>query len=747
MNATASKTSPRRLVLELYGNPPQLYSAEFYPGGTHGPSRLSPGDFSCGILTTSFCYTLIEYVIWGLNSENAGDYIVKGENKSPAASLWRGIDHACCVRDLITINRICIVNNIFINVKNAAGKNKKIPRLFKIVRRELPPESIEIICETYQKHAIRDKETLLLIAKALYASEPDWSDSSKEPTYPEIPAEALRKYASKIRKVKTIWQTGKPVDLESFYYPCRLNRISNEVSTCSDLPNRLVLLRGIAGQGKSVLLRHICAGEITKEGNLAVFVELYRAGAGTPVHNLINEELKTEMHVSEPAAMFAQLAKSGRLTVCLDGFDEVWDQQEVVLQIKSLADYNQRLRIVVTSRPYTRMEYATDFWTIDIDKLTPDDVNKLIQKLSKEKETVKELNAYINGKDYLFSLLTTPLMVTLLVINYKASGLVPDHISGFYEELFSTLLRRHDATKLTFRRVRRSNLDDTQFRRVFDFLCFLVRFSGNAIEFDRERLELVVSDALIRSKITAEPSAYVDDVCLITSLIIRDGAYFSFIHRTVVEYFTASYLGHCDESVQDFYKLCTEDSGVREKFARELGFLAEIDRIRYLNFYFVGSVDRFIDQQDRFIFFRGDKPSIPASLMRFYQSSRLVWRRRANGDVEVTWIFIDDCGVPTAVAHDAIKQIIRSYDGPLVLSEAGIRIMSNSETIPHGASEYLIKWNGASGNKALDELHLKWVSMSWDLLWSQCVNAIELIRSSSPNKEISKLRSLLVRRT
>jgi len=77
--------------------------------------------------------------------------------------------------------------------------------------------------------------------------------------------EKLYRQISKIRKVKTIWQIDKAVDLKSFYCDSHvlLNGKRQRIDKLDDFNTKEnLIIQGIAGQGKSILLRYICSVEL-----------------------------------------------------------------------------------------------------------------------------------------------------------------------------------------------------------------------------------------------------------------------------------------------------------------------------------------------------------------------------------------------------------------------------------------------------------------------------------------------------
>ena len=70
----------------------------------------------------------------------------------------------------------------------------------------------------------------------------------------------------KVRKVKTLWQVDKAVDIKSFFCEPHILYHGNRyrIDSVADLLvfSRNLLIEGAAGQGKSIFLRHLCAKEL-----------------------------------------------------------------------------------------------------------------------------------------------------------------------------------------------------------------------------------------------------------------------------------------------------------------------------------------------------------------------------------------------------------------------------------------------------------------------------------------------------
>jgi len=293
-----------------------------------------------------------------------------------------------------------------------------------------------------------------------------------------------------VRKVKTIWQLDKAIDLETFY--CDSHVVVNEerrkIVNVSDFKvNDNLVITGIAGQGKSIFLRHLCVEELKEGKCIPIFLELRRIQKGVTLRDRIYIEFQN-LGLTVDDTLFNALADSGKIILLLDAFDEVPSDEKsrVLTEIEDLASTKERLRIVVTTRSNNNIDKSLQFLIVRLDNLRDNEYQAVIQKLTDNTklasaliQRVEQHTAQIKG------LLCTPLMVMLLIISYKAHQQLPTQLSGFYDSLFQILLQRHDGTKPDYTRERRCKLDDLQYRHVFEALCIVAK-EPNESSFDHK---------------------------------------------------------------------------------------------------------------------------------------------------------------------------------------------------------------------------------------------------------------------
>jgi len=425
--------------------------------------------------------------------------------------------------------------------------------------------------------------------------------------------ETLFRKISQVRKVKTIWQVDKSVDLLAFYCDSHvlLGKKRKRIAQLDDFGlNDNIVIQGIAGQGKSIFLRYLCANELWRGQYIPLFLELRRINHDASLKDRIENAFHS-LGLSVDQTLFNALASSGKVLLLLDAFDEVPDElkSQVLTDIEDLASRHEHLRIIVTSRPNHNIQTSNHFTVVTLDNLQGTEYAQVINKLAVRQAWAQELIEHVEKRaSHIKELLCTPLMVTLLVLSYKSYQKLPAKLSDFYDSLFQTLLQRHDGTKPGFTRQRGCSLDDNEYRLVFEVLCILAKKKSQKGLSSRIIYDLS-KDALSQCGYKSNPGKYVDDIVRITCLIVRDGEEYRFIHKTVQEYHTASYIQKKpDKWASNFYGRVFKKNVFRE-WQQELEFLSEIDSYRYNRyFYFPAILDllQIVDND-----FENDMQSVP----------------------------------------------------------------------------------------------------------------------------------------
>lgn len=389
----------------------------------------------------------------------------------------------------------------------------------------------------------------------------------------------------KVRKVKTLGQLDKAVDLTTFYCDSHvyLKKKRIKVREINDLPIRgNILIEGIAGQGKSIFLRYLTSVEAIKGNVVPIFAELRRIKADQDLTSFLIDTLKFyNLNVDESA--MKEMIDSGRLIFLLDAFDEVPDHSKSRLlnDIELFTASHENARLIITSRPESGIAACTSFECVKLSNLEREEYIDVIHTITEDAELAEGLIRQIKEhKGQIRGLLITPLLVTLLVIRYKSFQELPAQLSDFYDSLFQLLLQRHDGLKPGYRRSRRCRMNDFQYRQVFESFCFnSKKFGGRPL--NREDVYKASEESLNERKIQDNPEAFVDDIVKVTCLVVKDGEEFRFIHKSVQEYYTAAYIHQRPESVSAILYQKLFNRKFLWEFQQEIRFLKEIDTYKY----------------------------------------------------------------------------------------------------------------------------------------------------------------------
>lgn len=227
-----------------------------------------------------------------------------------------------------------------------------------------------------------------------------------------------------------------------------------------------------------------------------------------------------------------------------------------------------------------------------VDYVAEDEYETIVRKLCENEDLANNLIECVEKHEgNIKNLLCTPLMITVLVITYKSFQKVPEQLSEFFEDMFHTMLRRHDGTKPAYTRERACNLNDFQYQAIFEALCYVTKEKG--LSFKQGAMNDNVQNAIKLAKIEADSQKYTYDINKITCLLIYEGREYRFLHKSLQEYFAASYIKNKPDAVSaKIYGKLLEDG---YKWNEELLYLEEIDNYKFLKYFFVPLCKKYLD--------------------------------------------------------------------------------------------------------------------------------------------------------
>jgi hypothetical protein len=364
--------------------------------------------------------------------------------------------------------------------------------------------------------------------------------------------------------------------------------------------NEHCLIEGIAGQGKSIFMRHLLIEEIKLGQRLPILIELRKLTPEMDVREIAMQFMKA-LGFRSHEEIFNYLLDTGFAVLLLDGYDETPEECRMKLldDLSMFALKYENLQIVVSSRPEASIGSVSWLKKIRICRLDKPKRDAIVRKIC-ERVTADSLIAKLNKNTSLNELVDTPLFATLLSVVYRAELRLPETVHEFYDLVFATLLYRHDDHKEGFERPRKSGLGNHMFKSVFENFCFRTSLNGQ-LRFSQEAATDIFSTAL--RKEGADPSLsdnFFTDITKITCLLVRDGTDFQFLHKSIQEYFSAGYIKRLPEgTAKEFYdKILRSPLRISQLF-QSIRFLCEVDSYRAYRFFMLPGLSLSIFNDDK----------------------------------------------------------------------------------------------------------------------------------------------------
>ncbi|NWK82972.1 NACHT domain-containing NTPase [Acinetobacter sp. SwsAc4] len=181
--------------------------------------------------------------------------------------------------------------------------------------------------------------------------------------FQSLALEAHNKLAG-LAQVRTINEFDRSVSLYDFYVPPQVTNLeSNQIFVVNDLSDfsnpKKVLISGIVGQGKSILMKNLAIKESYKGEKFPVFMELRELGEEEGLENFIHRNIGNYIGL-ESHKLQSYLLREGKVILFLDGFDEIktGEMGRIVKEFEKLIKKFPKLNFIVSSRPEENRTYA-----------------------------------------------------------------------------------------------------------------------------------------------------------------------------------------------------------------------------------------------------------------------------------------------------------------------------------------------------------------------------------------------------
>ncbi|WP_420323687.1 NACHT domain-containing protein, partial [Klebsiella variicola] len=405
----------------------------------------------------------------------------------------------------------------------------------------------------------------------------------------------IEKHVQHTLKMRTLINPNDDVTLTDIYHPLTVVTASNgdSISIKDDFIlqfSGIANIIGIAGQGKSTILRKLFLEEIKKAERVPFFIELRNVPDGNILAYLKN--LLKSLHITVTDSNVEYLLQSKKIVLLLDGFDEI-RQETTVQAIQSIFELNKTYAcpLITTSRPNTQICQMPGINNLIVKEIDLEDKLRILNLIDQQdpksnKTTFRSLCNLLVENTYFEQTISNPIMVALLYHCFPYMDEVPKDVTDFYRQLFGVLYARHDKTKGYNNRERESRIEVEPARTLFSNLC-LKSLLKEQYYLDSHTLHQHIKNALKSHGYDEKlADAFTNDIVKITCLLQTDGNdRFVYLHKSVQEFFAAFFISTMQEKTikSQIYAYLRKSLLSSPKFDNLLQFLYYLDNLTFLN--------------------------------------------------------------------------------------------------------------------------------------------------------------------
>ncbi|UAB14979.1 NACHT domain-containing protein [Acinetobacter baumannii] len=360
-------------------------------------------------------------------------------------------------------------------------------------------------------------------------------------------------------------------------------------------------------------MRYLALQEAAKNSRIPIFIELKNISKDKNLNTLIREKIIAwTNNITDEQIKF--ILQSGNVSLFLDAFDEISKDYviDTLSSIENLANNYKKLKLIVSSRPEHEIKFSNFFETVQVNPYDHEDQKNLINILVQDRDAQTTLiNSIENSTPEIQKLLTTPLMIGLYVKKFNADFSPPENITSFYKNIFEVVAITHDRTKGGYSRKSASNLQQDRLEIIFERFCFEC-YKKDKTSFEKIEVINLLDNTLTRLNIEkCSGQQILEDFCSYLCLIVRDGLNYTFIHRSIFEYYVALFFSKLNN---------TNAEKTINKISQYniLVFLKNLNRY-YFNLYFLkNELDFFIHEFNNGIYSYKLKQNIPNNFIQLF---------------------------------------------------------------------------------------------------------------------------------
>ncbi len=437
----------------------------------------------------------------------------------------------------------------------------------------------------------------------------DVTDECKQAIRDDIYA-YIGNFVEKYSKIKTFLFSEERRDFYDVYFPLSLQGKNKEMQV-PDNPDELfaehnfITLLGHAGCGKTMILRHLFLSACNKSSKIPLVIELRKLkGFDGSFKDFVADKVFS-LKLSQNEKIFNSMLKTGKFMFLLDGYDEIAIEQKDTLthSLENFFDCYPLNSYLLTSRPGANAETLERFENYHVCKLSNIQVFEFIDKqLGNGSEEDKELAVKIKDllnqskRNPFMRYMSSPLLLSMFILTYNEHPELPKHVSSFYYNVFDTLHSKHDAKSKAggYQHDKKSKLSQDEIRRLLEAFCF-ISYMQSTYEFSPEYLHDILPKLIERLKVDCTVDDIIYDLSVAISILVQDGTSYVFPHRSLQEYFAASYIAHSrEETKKKIYSEKFRNTAKTESITF-WGLCEELDQSCFLQYLLIPRLKNYIE--------------------------------------------------------------------------------------------------------------------------------------------------------
>lgn len=382
------------------------------------------------------------------------------------------------------------------------------------------------------------------------------------------------------KQTKTILHRDHPVDIDRIYQPLFLHRSYDmfqkpnntraliETTNIKDVfqNSNLITIIGDAGSGKSTIIKYLFLNAIRSDYKIPIKVELrYLNGTDKGVEDYIIDNIIKYENIATSNQIIKRMLTSGRFVIFLDGYDELDSsiKSRIAREISQLAKKYYDNSYIITSRPTDEIDLLEGFHNYRVCKLTKEQIENFVKRQYEDEaqEIANKIIVSINSKEVeqYRHFLKNPLLLSMFIFTYQTDSHIPQKTSDFYAQVFNTLYSGHDTiSKLGYSREKRSGLSKDNILSILEKFSF-ISYWNSKYTFQYAEMQDYLKKVKVGIKIEFEDDALIHDLYVAINILTKDGIIYEFPHRSIQEYFAASFVAGAPKEIKDtLYRLFTD---------------------------------------------------------------------------------------------------------------------------------------------------------------------------------------------